>query len=79
MPRCWSGRTPPKFGGRTPAATVLGKGWLAAELRPTVDRAASLALQHKALRDTLYQGEDIDKLNNIVAVRRASSPTGCSS
>ena len=57
---------------------MLGKGWPTAELRPTVDRAASLALQHKALRDTLYQGEDIDKLNNIVAVRRASSPTGCS-
>ena len=57
---------------------MLGKGWLAAELRPTVDRAMSVALLHKLLDDPLYKGEDIDKLNNIVAVRRASSPTGCS-
>ncbi len=57
---------------------MLGKGWIAAELRPTVDRAASLALLHKALRDPLYQGEDINRLNNIAAGRRAFSPTGCS-
>ena len=54
------------------AAEVLGKGRRAAELRPTVDRAMSVALLHKALRDPLYQGEDIDKLNNIAAGRNKS-------
>jgi hypothetical protein len=54
------------------AAKVLGKGRRAAELRPTVDRAMSVALLHKALHDPLYQGEDIDKLNNIAAGRNKS-------